>query len=161
MYITKTILTNMSTQPPDFRSEIPESLLLEVPPHTKWLMEEVSKIGQATKWNTSELVKQSEKLDSIEEQCKKTNGRVLKLEDTTKDHQSHISNCPVKQESMRRVSKIEDDIKWMKWAKCIVNTRVGKLSGVVLAMSFVFLCVYLYNNFSAIPLLMGKVFSVF
>lgn len=69
------------SQTPKFESNIPDHLLIGVSPTDKWLMEEISRNTQATEYLLTKREEDSTKLDRIEEQCKKTNGRVTKLED--------------------------------------------------------------------------------
>ena len=56
-----------------WKSAIPEHLLADADPATKWIMEEMSKNSQAIEWACHGLV-------DTNEQVRKTNGRLLKAE---------------------------------------------------------------------------------
>jgi len=61
---------------PQFKSEIPEHLLDGASAKDRWIMENISKLGQSSEYVLSEQLKQNEKLSSIEEQVLYTNGKV-------------------------------------------------------------------------------------
>ncbi len=66
---------------PRFESKLPAELLAEVKdPTQRFLFSKLDEIGQAQTWLISQTVTQNAKLDSIETQCLRTNGRVSKTE---------------------------------------------------------------------------------
>lgn len=65
----------MST-PPEFKSNLPESLLTDINPRDRYLLEQVSVIGQKSDWLLSETQKQSNQLTSLDEKLRYTNGKI-------------------------------------------------------------------------------------
>jgi hypothetical protein len=73
--------TAMSLQKPSFQSNLPDYLLQDTSPKERYILEHLSIISQNNVWLVDETIKQSEKLESIECQTIRTNGRVSKLEE--------------------------------------------------------------------------------
>jgi hypothetical protein len=78
-------------QVPDFKSEIPEHLLLEASPQDKWIMENLSVLTQKADWHTAKLVEGADSFERlsvgqkrIEELQKIANGRTSKNEELAK-----------------------------------------------------------------------------
>jgi len=71
----------MSLKKPSFQSNLPEYLLKDASDKDRYILEHLNVISQTSNWLIDETVKQSEKLESIENQTFKTNGRVNKLEE--------------------------------------------------------------------------------
>ena len=58
---------------PEFKSDIPEHLLNSVSPESKYMLEQLSKLNQSASWMVNVLV-------DVNQQVRKTNGRVIALE---------------------------------------------------------------------------------
>lgn len=84
----------MNDEVPDFQSDIPAHLLTNASPQDKYIMENISILGQKSNWLTQTQKKQSENLEELKTeigevkhelsevrvQTTKTNGRVSTLE---------------------------------------------------------------------------------
>ena len=106
--------------PPDnikkqFQSDIPDHLLTNADPQSKWLMENMSVVLQATDYLVSEQTKQSDKLEKIEKQVNHTNGRLLKAE-------GEISEV---KEILKEDVEIKQDVKQIVAAKRLIE-KLGK-----------------------------------
>jgi hypothetical protein len=136
---------------PNFSSQIPPALLEGVPDHTKWLMESVSKLSQASDWQTNELMRQSEKLGTIEDQCKKTNGRVNKIEEKSELYD----------EIAAKVKSHEAEMKEMLFLRKVLCNKYGQFALLSIMAVFSMACSYVYHNAPIISNILGKIFTVF
>lgn len=82
----------MNHEVPDFQSDIPEHLLTNASPQDKYIMENISILGQKSNWLTEIQKKQSESLEELKQesaeiiiQTTKTNGSVSKLKEQAKE----------------------------------------------------------------------------
>lgn len=73
-------MSDQPTKQPSFSSDIPEHLLANATPESRWLMQNVSALTKKTDYLVSEQIEQSSKLVRIETQVNHTNGRLLKVE---------------------------------------------------------------------------------
>ena len=105
----------MSKESPKFVSNLPEHLLANASPESKWIMENMSILIQKTDYVLEDQAKHGEKLDVLDERLVYTNSKIATA---MKD----IANLQEK-------SKIFDDIK--DDLKEIVNTKrfIGKIAG--------------------------------
>ncbi len=137
----------MSKAPPVFSSSIPEYLLAEATPRDKWMMENISILTQASVWHTDELCKQTDKIDSIEIQTTKTNGRVTKVEEKLLTHDDQFK-------------KIGEDLVTYQWTRKVIGTKWGVAAVVTIFFVGTFMASYFYHHSSLIPNLLGKLFGV-
>jgi hypothetical protein len=110
-------ITPDSTYPkielPIISSDIPPHLLATVTPESKYILEQISALGQYVKWSAPVLI-------SINDQTRKTNGRVISLEQTREELQE-----------VKRAVK-----SW--WAVCgVVLALIGGIAGVVETTEFI------------------------
>lgn len=82
----------MNHEVPDFQSDIPAHLLTNASPQDKYIMENISILGQKSNWLTETQKKQSEALEDLKKevgevkvQTTKTNGSVVVLKQQAKD----------------------------------------------------------------------------
>jgi hypothetical protein len=66
----------MSLTRPKFESSVPEYLLKDATEKDKFIIEQLSIIGQQSNWVIDETIKQSEKLESVDTKVSYTNGKV-------------------------------------------------------------------------------------
>jgi len=83
----------MPSEPtPKFESNIPGHLLenTSVSPQDRWVMEQISILGQKNDWQSSEILEIKKDLSEVKVETKKTNGRVTKSEAEIEDSKDTI-----------------------------------------------------------------------
>lgn len=69
-------ISTMSLQKPSFKSNLPDYLLQDASPRDRYVLENLSIIGQTHEWLVDETIKQSKQLGAVDEKVSFTNGKV-------------------------------------------------------------------------------------
>jgi hypothetical protein len=78
----------MPLQKPSFQSKIPDYLLLEASPKEKFILEQLSIIGQGQDWIMDETTKQSSKLEDLD-------GKITEVDDKLRFTNGKIGNAMI------------------------------------------------------------------
>lgn len=123
---------------PNFISQIPDYLLSDLPPADKWVIENINVINQKMDWQTN-------KLNNIEVQTMKTNGRVTNLEE----------NVVILQKNA------EDDKNVIDKVKFIYNLSKTLVTNNFFWIAFVFLFVLSVQYIAGMPLGVNQLIKFF
>lgn len=130
----------MPSDRPIFESSIPEHLLAKASPESKYIMESLSKLTQATNYLMENDLKQNEKLESIETQTKLTNGTVKR----------HTEEIRLAQDTMKTSTMVAKDLEQIIFVKKMF-TKKWVIGATVIA--------FLYFTMVIQPWLWTKEFS--
>jgi hypothetical protein len=90
----------MSLTKPSFDSKVPEYLLKDASDKDKYIIEQLSIIGQQSNWVIDETIKQSVKLETLDEKVSYTNGSV-------NEHKKLISELNETKEDVNQIVSVK------------------------------------------------------